>query len=175
MFGFLCCAALLGYAFYVQFQLADTAVPFCIFQRIAFAGLGLVFLVGGLASPSKARCAQGLGLLALARRSPASAYAGRHSWVQLFPPEMPNCGPGLNFMLERQSWLGVARKVLMADGDCSNINWQFLGLSMPMWCLLWFIALAAWRCSPASVVAEPFRFAVVAAGTTARMMRCIAT
>ena len=32
----------------------------------------------------------------------------------------------------------------MADGDCSNINWQFLGLSMPMWCLLWFIALAAW-------------------------------
>jgi disulfide bond formation protein DsbB len=142
--GFACCAALLGYAFYVQFHLRIQPCPFCIFQRIAFAALGLAFLAGGLAAPRSQGARKAWSLLALVPALVGIGYAGRHSWVQLYPPEMPSCGPGLNFMLERNSWLGVARKVLMADGDCSNINWQFLGLSMPMWCLLWFLALAAW-------------------------------
>ena len=30
---------------------------------------------------------------------------------------------------------------LLATGDCSAIDWQFLGLSMPMWCLVFFVAM----------------------------------
>ena len=33
------------------------------------------------------------------------------------------------------------RKVLLANGDCSSIDWKFLGLSMPMWTFVWFVAL----------------------------------
>ena len=51
LLGFAVCAALLGYAFYVQFQLGIEPCPFCIFQRIAFASLGIVFLLGGLHAP----------------------------------------------------------------------------------------------------------------------------
>lgn len=142
--GFVACAALLAYALYVQFQLKILPCPFCIFQRIAFAALGLVFLVGGLHAPRRAGARRIWSLLALVAAAVGMGYAGRHSWVQLFPPELPSCGPGLNFMLESQGWMGAARQVLMANGDCSAIDWKFLGLSMPMWCLLWFIALAAW-------------------------------
>ena len=144
LLGFVACAALLGYALYVQFQLQILPCPFCIFQRIAFAALGLVFLVGGLHAPRGPGARRAWSLLALIAAVVGMGYSGRHAWVQLYPPEMPNCGPGLNFMVESQSWLGAARQVLMANGDCSAIDWQFLGLSMPMWCLLWFIGLALW-------------------------------
>lgn len=142
--GFAACAALLGYALYLQFAMQLQPCPFCIFQRLCFAALGLVFLAGGLVAPRSQGARKAWSLLALLPALVGVGYAGRHSWVQLFPPEMPSCGPGLNFMLERNSWLGVARKVLMANGDCSSIDWRFLGLSMPMWCLLWFLALASW-------------------------------
>lgn len=144
LLGFLACAALLAYALYVQLQLQILPCPFCIFQRIAFAALGLVFLIGGLHSPRAAGTRRAWSLLALVAAVVGMGYSGRHAWVQLYPPEMPNCGPGLNFLVESQSWLGAARQVLMANGDCSAIDWKFLGLSMPMWCLLWFIGLAFW-------------------------------
>ena len=144
LLGFLACAALLAYAFYVQFELQILPCPFCIFQRIAFAALGLVFLVGGLHAPRGAGARKGWALLALVPAVVGMSYSGRHAWVQLNPPELPACGPGLNFIVEQHSWLGAAKQVLMATGDCANIDWQFLGLSMPMWCLVWFIALAAW-------------------------------
>jgi len=144
LLGFAACAALLAYAFFVQFQLGIQPCPFCIFQRLCFAALGLVFLAGGLMSPRGAGARKVLALLALLAAGLGTSYAARHTWVQLYPPELPSCGPGLNFIVEQHSWLGAARQVLLATGDCSNIDWKFLGLSMPMWCVLWFVALGAW-------------------------------
>jgi len=144
LLGFVACAALLGYAFYVQFQLGIQPCPFCIFQRLCFAALGLVFLIGGLHAPRAAGTRKAWALLALVTAGFGASYAGRHAWVQLNPPELPSCGPGLNVIVEQHSWLGAAREVLLATGDCSNIDWKFLGLSMPMWCLLWFVALGLW-------------------------------
>ena len=141
LLGFVVCAALLGYAFYVQFQLDIQPCPFCIFQRLAFAALGLVFLLGALHAPRAPGGRRAWSLLAFAAATVGAGYAGRHAWVQLHPPAFPSCGPGLNFIVEQNSWLGAARKVLLATGDCSNIDWQFLGLSMPMWCLVFFVAL----------------------------------
>lgn len=140
--GFLACAALLGYAFYVQFVQQIQPCPFCIFQRLAFAAAGLVFLIGGLHAPRAAGGRKAYGLLAFLAAAIGAGIAVRHSWVQLFPPEIPTCGPGLNYMLETQTWLGVVRKVLTASGDCSMVDWRFLGLSMPMWCAIWFAILA---------------------------------
>ena len=48
------CAALLGFAFYMQLHGGLRPCPLCIFQRVAFIMLGLVFLVGGLHAPRSA-------------------------------------------------------------------------------------------------------------------------
>lgn len=143
LLGFAICAALLAYAFYVQFQLGIQPCPFCIFQRLCFAALGLAFLLGGLLSPRSSDGRRWLAVLAVLPALAGVGYAGRHAWVQLNPPPLPSCGPGLNFIVEQYSWLGAAKRVLQATGDCSNIDWQFLGLSMPMWALLWFLLLGA--------------------------------
>ena len=105
------------------------------------AVLGIVFLLGGLHAPRAPGGRKAWSLLAFVAAAVGSGYAGRHAWVQLNPPAMPSCGPGLNFIVEQHSWLGAARKVLLATGDCSSIDWQFLGLSMPMWCLVFFVAM----------------------------------
>ena len=56
LLGFLACAALLGYAFHTQFRDVNPLdpCPLCIFQRIAFFALGVVFLLGALHGPMKA-------------------------------------------------------------------------------------------------------------------------
>lgn len=143
LIGFAAIAGLLGYAFYVQFVLGIEPCPFCIFQRLAFAATALVFLVGAVHAPARVgqRVYGGLAFLAAAT---GIGIAGRHVWVQLFPPEMNICGPGWDFLVQTNTWLGVVRKVLGAKGDCSVIDWSFLGLSMPMWSLLCFVLLAGW-------------------------------
>lgn len=142
--AFLACAGLLGYAFYVQFQMRILPCPFCILQRIAFAAAALSFLIGGLHAP---RLASGRRLYALLAATASAVGAGvalRHVWVQLFPPPVSSCGAGLNYMLETQSAASVIRKVLTAYGDCSAIDWTFLGLTMPAWAASWFLFLAFW-------------------------------
>ncbi|HEX2083113.1 MAG TPA: disulfide bond formation protein B [Xanthomonadaceae bacterium] len=140
--GFLACTGLLAYAFYVQFEQQIQPCPFCIFQRLAFAAAAVIFLIGGLHAPRSAGGRKAYGVLAFIASAIGAGIATRHVWVQLFPPAIPSCGPGLNYMLETQTWLGVVRKVLTSSGDCSMIDWKFLGLSMPMWTLIWFVLLS---------------------------------
>ena len=52
-FGFLVCAALLGYAIYAQFHLGLDPCPLCIFQRIGIAALGVLFLLAALHGPRR--------------------------------------------------------------------------------------------------------------------------
>jgi disulfide bond formation protein DsbB len=33
--------------------------------------------------------------------------------------------------------------VLTGSGECSQVNWKFLGLAMPAWVLIWALALGA--------------------------------
>ena len=144
LLGFLLCGGLLGYALFVQFVQKIDPCPFCIFQRLAFAALGLMFLLGALHGPKGAGGRRVYGGLAVVAAAVGMGIAGRHVWVQVFPPEMPSCGPGWDYLVETNTWLGVARTVLSAKGDCSTIDWSFLGLSMPMWSLLWFVLLGGW-------------------------------
>ena len=143
LLGFLACVALLAYAIYLQLHDGLEPCNLCIFQRIAFAALGLVFLVGGLHGPrAGGRRVYGvlLGLAALG----GIAIAGRHVWIQMFPSPTASCGVPLSFMREMMSTSDVIRKVMTATGNCGDIDWTFMGLSMPWWSLVWFVLLGAW-------------------------------
>jgi len=48
------CFALIGFAIYSQFAWGLKPCPLCIFQRIAFAALGVVLLLAGLSAPKGA-------------------------------------------------------------------------------------------------------------------------
>ena len=145
LLGFMACAGLLAYAFYVQFQDGLEPCPLCIFQRVAFAALGIVFLIGGLHAPTGPAGRRVYGVLSLLNAGVGMAIAGRHVWLQNLPPdEVPTCGPGLDYMIDAMPISGVIRKVLTGSGECASVDWTFFGLSMPAWTLVCFIVLAGW-------------------------------
>lgn len=143
--GFAVCAALIAFALYTQLHGGLQPCPLCIFQRLAFAALGLVLLVAGLHAPRGIGGRRAYGLLALLAAAIGIGTAGRHVWLTRLPPDqVPMCGPPLEFMLQANPLNAVIRKVLTGSGECAKVDWHFLGLSMPEWSLLWFTLLALW-------------------------------
>lgn len=142
--GFLAVVAALGFAYYLQYGQGLEPCPLCIFQRVAMAVTGLIFLIGALQGPlGKGRWAY--VVLVLISAGAGVALAARHVWIQSLPPDqIPTCGPTLNYMLQVMPFQDVVQAVLRGDGQCATINWQFLGLSLPGWTLIGFVALAVW-------------------------------
>lgn len=145
LLGFLACVALIGFALFSQFQWGLEPCPLCIFQRVAFAGLGVVFLLGGLHGPPGRAGRTAWGVLALIATLGGVLVAGNHVRLQMLPAgEVPACGPGLDYMMEMLPVTGVIQKVMTGSGECADVDWSFLGLSMPAWSLVWFVLLGAW-------------------------------
>ena len=70
--------------------------------------------------------------------------AMRHVWIQSLPKgEVPECGMGLNYMIETMPLADVLKKVFTGSGECAEAGWIFLGLSIPAWTLVFFIAMMA--------------------------------
>jgi disulfide bond formation protein DsbB len=139
--GFLACAGLIAYALYSQYQLNVEPCPLCIFQRVGVIAMGVVFLVAALHHPKgwgRHVYAVLIGIAALA----TIGVAADHLYVQSLPEgAVPSCGAPLGMLFKFSPWLEVIKKVLTGSGECHEVNWQFLGLAMPAWVLIWALAL----------------------------------
>lgn len=141
--GFALCAGLLAYAYYLQFDRHLEPCPLCIFQRLFYAGTGLVFLAAAIHGPKKwGRVVYGALSSALALGG--AAVAARQVWLQHLPPDqIPECGPGLDYMLDAFPLNKTLHMVLHGSGECAKVDWRFLGFSIAEWSLLIFLLLAA--------------------------------
>jgi disulfide bond formation protein DsbB len=73
----------------------------------------------------------------------AMGVAGRHVWLQHLPAdEVPECGASLSYMLDTLPLNETLRRVLQGSGECAEIQWTFLGLSIPEQTLILFAGLA---------------------------------
>jgi disulfide bond formation protein DsbB len=134
---------LMSYALYAQHVLGLEACPLCIFQRIALMSLGLVFAVAALHAP-RGGGAKVYAVLGVLTALVGAGISGWHLRLQSLPPDqVPSCGPGLSYMLDAFPLSDVLKMVFTGSGECAQVNWTFLGLSMPGWVLLWFVALGA--------------------------------
>ncbi len=140
--GALACIALLAYALFAQFQMGVEPCPKCIFQRIAFMAMVVFFLAGALHNPHVVGRRIYAILVAIAAVVGA-VIALRHLYVQLGPhdPLMEGCGPGLNYLVDSFPLAEAIKKAFMASGDCGEINWTLLGITMPGWTLICFVLL----------------------------------
>ena len=140
--GFLACAGLLGFAYYLQVYQGEDPCPLCILQRIAFMALAAIFLVAAVHGPGRAGSMVYGGFLVTAA-SVGTAIAARHVWLQNLPKDrIPECGPGLEYMLKKLPLTQALEKILSGSGECAEIGWTFLGLSIAGWSLVWFVLFA---------------------------------
>lgn len=142
LLGFLACAVLLAYAFYEQFQMGVEPCPMCIFQRLAFIAMGIVFLIAALHAP-RAKGQRVYAVLVAIGALIGIGVAINHLRMQFTPhdPMMAGCGPGLSYLLDSFPLTDALKKAFTGSGDCGEINWTFLGITMPGWTLIWYVIL----------------------------------
>ncbi|MBI3056742.1 MAG: disulfide bond formation protein B, partial [Betaproteobacteria bacterium] len=71
-----------------------------------------------------------------------AGIATRHVWLQHLPKDqVPECGPGLEYMLNKFPLTQALEKVFRGSGECAEVGWTFLTLSIAEWSLAWFVLL----------------------------------
>ncbi len=143
LLGFLVCAGLMGWALWLQYGLELEPCPLCVFQRIAVIATGVVFLAAAIHNPGRAG-ATAYALLTLLVSGTGAAIAARHVWIQAQPQgSVPTCGMGLDYMLETLPLTDVIGRVFRGSGECAQQGWLFMGLAIPSWTFVFFVAMIA--------------------------------
>lgn len=138
---FLACLGLLGFGFYLEHVENLEPCPLCLVQRVFFALAGLTALLAAVHGPGR------FGVRIYSMVIGASALAGggvaaRQVWLQHLPPDqVPECGPGLEYMLQVYPLGRAIAKLLQGDGECAKVDWTFLGLSIAEWALVSFLLI----------------------------------
>ncbi|MFG6668579.1 disulfide bond formation protein B [Halomonas sp. HNIBRBA4712] len=141
--GVFFCALMMTVALVLEHVVGLEPCPLCIFQRVAVIAAGIVLLIAALHNPKGAVGKSVYGVLGLIAVGTGAFIAGRHVWLQSLPPsEVPSCGPGLDYMMEILPMQDVVAMVLTGSGECAEIDFTFLGLSLPGWTLIGFVILA---------------------------------
>jgi len=135
-------AALLAVAFYMEHALGLEPCPLCMMQRIWVGIAGAVGLLLAIHGPGvTGTLVYGWGIIVTALAG--SVFSIRQLWLQSLPPEqVPACGPGLDYMVEVLPWTEVLRAMAWGSGNCAEVAWRWLGLSIPGWVLLALIGFA---------------------------------
>ena len=111
----------------------------CIVQRYLMVLMALVAAAGAAISATRL---QVLACALAAVLAGAGAFvAARQSWLQWFPPESYSCGRDFYGMIETFPLKRAIPMIFRGSGDCTKIDWTFLGLSIANWSFIAFVAL----------------------------------
>lgn len=134
------CLSLIAVALLMQYQFDLEPCPLCVFQRLAVLALAIIFVVAALLNPrSWGRVI--VGLLGTIVAALGLLVAGRQTWLQHLPEDLvPACGPGLDYMLELFPLKKVVDLVFRGSGECAEVQWTFLSLSIAEWMMIVFSA-----------------------------------
>lgn len=142
LIGFLTCLALLGAAYYFQFVQKLDPCPLCISQRIGIFLTGLVFLIAFLHRPGLTGTRR-YAILGAVVALLGGSVSARHVYIQHLPKDkVPECGPGLDYVLQNFPLTETIKLMLSGTGDCAKVDWTLFGFSMPAWTLVAFLGLA---------------------------------
>ena len=114
--------------------------PLCITQRVIFLASGITFLLFYFKSINKILELLVLGIINLT----GLIFALRHVLIQRKVINVPaECGIDLEYMFDNFPLREVFELIFRGTGDCSEIDWSFLGLTIPEWSAIWFLILMA--------------------------------
>lgn len=135
------CIGLLAFGMYLQHVVGLEPCPMCIVQRYA---LILVAIVAGVAASLPGAKGRRAGVVLMGLLALGGAFvAARQSFLQWYPPEVLSCGRDFYGMIESFPLKRAIPMIFKGSGDCSAIDWTFLGLSIANWSFLCFAGIAA--------------------------------
>ncbi len=126
---------------YLQQQLGLDPCPLCLASRVVVLTTGGVFLLAWLHNPHQfgQRCYALLGgLLSIS----GIGLNLRHIWLQNLPTDkVPECGPGLEYLLQNFPLQEALSTLLQGSGRCAEVQWSLMGMTLPQQTLLLFLLL----------------------------------
>jgi disulfide bond formation protein DsbB len=131
------CVALLAFGLYLQHVVGLEPCPMCIVQRYALVLVAVVAAAAAFARSRGAHVAGGVLMMLLAGFG--AFVAGRQSWLQWNPPEVASCGRDFYGMIETFPLQRAIPMIFRGSGDCSKVDWTFLGGSIANWSFVWFL------------------------------------
>jgi protein dithiol:quinone oxidoreductase len=143
----LACTGMLAFGMYLQHVVGLEPCPMCIVQRYAlilvaiFSILASVMSLKTSAKPSVSKlqmvCASLAGVFAVG----GAFVAARQSFLQWYPPEIVSCGRDFYGMVETFPLKRAIPMIFKGSGDCTKIDWTFLGGSIANWSFVAFVAM----------------------------------
>jgi disulfide bond formation protein DsbB len=123
---FIFCFILIGAALYMQHVMELHPCYLCITQRVFVITTGI------------------LALLALMISAAVGGYfSAKQLWLQNLPiDEIPACGPPAEYLFNAFNFSEALSMLLQGDGNCAEVQWTFIYISIPGWTLISFILLA---------------------------------
>ena len=133
------CLGLLSFGMYLQHGVGLVPCPMCIVQRYVMVLMALVALVG-VVLPSR-RVSLGVGSALLLLGAGGAYVAARQTWLQWYPPEFASCGRDFYGMIETFPLQRAIPMIFKGSGDCTKVDWTFLGGSIANWSFVAFVGL----------------------------------
>jgi len=136
-----CTAMVLTAIFYFQEELGLEPCPMCILSRYTFIAIAAVSLVAAIHGP-RGTALKFYGAIVALLAAAGIGVSLRHSYLQHFPPKVESCGADLEFLMNTLPLAQALPRIFAGTGSCSKVDWRFLGLSIPEWAGVWFLAFA---------------------------------
>lgn len=137
---FLLSFAVLAASCYFQWVEGLEPCPLCLMQRFCVFALVIlcftgIFMKGLRSQKILLGCQLFIGLAGV-------YFAGRQIWLQhLSVEELPSCLPGLDVLLQYFPWSDILQAFFFGAADCHEVTWEWLGLSMAAWSVIYFLFL----------------------------------
>ena len=116
---------------YLQNHLGLEPCPMCIVQRYALIGV-ILWCVLGASAKAPLRTLF-MSWLVLITAGFGAFVAARQTWLQWYPPEVVSCGRDFYGMIENFPLQRAVPMIFKGGGDCTKIDWSFLGGSIANW------------------------------------------
>jgi disulfide bond formation protein DsbB len=126
---------------YLQNELGLVPCPMCIVQRYALMGV-IVFCALGMSTRSPLRTLI-MSWLVFFTAGFGAFVAARQTWLQWYPPQEVSCGRDFYGMVENLPLQRLVPTIFKGGGDCTKVDWTFLGGSIANWSFVIFLAIAA--------------------------------
>ncbi len=139
---FLATCSIIAVALFMQHGMKLEPCYLCIVQRVFVILTGLIALLAFAHNPGDmGRRIYGamVGLSAIA----GGGFSLRQLWLQSLPEDLvPACGPPADYLFDALPLMDVIPLLMRGDGNCAEVQWTLIGISIPGYTLMAFGGLA---------------------------------
>ena len=119
-------------ALFFEYYLLLKPCMLCYLQRFAAVLVGFIGFIGYIHNSKN--------IIVFKTYLSASIISIRQLYLQSLPAELvPSCAPDMDYLLDTIPFFEVLLMAIQGDGNCAEVLWSFMGISIPGWLLIGFL------------------------------------